>query len=352
MTQVVDHQLAVIQTVYDQLRMHGIWPSFNQIDRPLRRAGVDPVRTIQQMPDTLMPRSLGRISPGPDDSIHLTIQGIALAVGGMEDVDWFLRLLPWLAEKELNFEPEADGDKKHLWVSRAEIVNFLGLDDSSTAPRRVLAILNQERWGGNGSWSGNGYYRIYVDREVSRFAGVSSLDDYSAVLARIDEENNRPAFPIRIMNFDPMTQSLESDDDTFSQDIPPEDTFVTASVVLAIEESAADSEFECSKLIQLISELNENYASRNTYAAHTLLRAILDHIPPILGFKTFDQVANNYTWSRTDKQYMGRLRDFRSQGDDALHRPISPKMDLLRFDDLPSGTGLNVLLRECAEKLS
>jgi hypothetical protein len=355
-TEVDDQQKALIQVIYDQLRARGVWPSFDQIDRPLRRAGVDPVRTIRQMPDTLMPPNWGRIVPAPNDPMHLTIQGIALADGGMEDVNWFLRLLPWFADKELSFEPGAKDDEKQLWVTRAEIVRFLELDESSTAPSRVLAILNQERWGGSGSWSGNGDYKIYVAREVSRFAGVRSLDDYSAVLADLDRENKRSTPPVQMgsvmfTNLNPVTHSLEPEDGTFPQDVQSEDTFVTASVVQAIEEGAADSKFECSKLIQLISELNQNYANRNTYAAHTLLRAVLDHIPPILGFRTFDEVVNNYGWSRTDKQYMSRLRDFRAQGDDALHQPISPKLDLLRFDDLPSGAGLNVLLRECAENL-
>jgi hypothetical protein len=77
-----DQQRALIRVIYDQFRARGTWPTFDQIDRPLRRAGVDPVETIQQMPETLMPPNAGRIVPAPDDGVHLTILGIALADGG------------------------------------------------------------------------------------------------------------------------------------------------------------------------------------------------------------------------------------------------------------------------------
>jgi hypothetical protein len=47
--------------------------------------------------------------------------------------------------------------------------------------------------------------------------------------------------------------------------------------------------------------LNDNYSRGNAYAAHALLRAILDHIPPLLGCADFKAAANNHSWSRTDR---------------------------------------------------
>lgn len=103
------------------------------------------------------------------------------------------------------------------------------------------------------------------------------------------------------------------------------------------------------KLLRLIDELNDNWARGNVYAAHALLRAILDHIPPMLRCGSFAAVPSNYQWSRTDKVYMGKLLDFRTQADDALHRQISRKPDLLSLDDMPSRTWVNRLLQECAD---
>jgi hypothetical protein len=68
-------------------------------------------------------------------------------------------------------------------------------------------------------------------------------------------------------------------------------------------------QLDCTKLLKLISELNDNYSHGNAYTAHVLLRAILDHIPPMFGYKNFTAVVNNYPWSQTDKAYMRKLLD-------------------------------------------
>src|SRR5260370_11011973 len=105
------------------------------------------------------------------------------------------------------------------------------------------------------------------------------------------------------------------------------------------------------KLLRLIEELNENYARGSAYAAPAVLRALLDHIPPLLGCTNFTAVANNYPWSRTDKAYMRRLLDFKLQADDAMHRQISAKTDLLSLDDIPPRAWINRLLQECASSI-
>jgi hypothetical protein len=44
---------------------------------------------------------------------------------------------------------------------------------------------------------------------------------------------------------------------------------------------------DCGKLARLVAELNDNYSRGNAYATHALLRALLDHIPPLLGYPDF-----------------------------------------------------------------
>ena len=106
--------------------------------------------------------------------------------------------------------------------------------------------------------------------------------------------------------------------------------------------------FDHTKLLRLMAELDDNFARENAYAAHALLRAILDHIPPMLGCASFSAVANNYPWARTDKGYVRRLLDFRLQADDVLRRQISRYPDLLSLEDMPPRACLNRLLQECA----
>lgn len=105
--------------------------------------------------------------------------------------------------------------------------------------------------------------------------------------------------------------------------------------------------FNYKKLIRLLGELNSNFAAGYPYSSSMLIRAILDHIPPLLGRGSFEEVVDSYPWSRTDKEYMKRLLDFKNDADDALHRQISKDQDLLEMDNLPNSNRVNRLLQEC-----
>ena len=342
-------QRQLLQAVYDWFRRHGTWPKFGQIDRPLRKAGLDPVAVIKSTPRSLLPPfQAGRSAPQPNDVIHLTIQGIAACDGGSEDVDRFVRLLPWLAQQELDFEPGSGPGEDNLQVTSGEIKDFLRLpEDSGTSLSRLYEILNLERWGWNGSAINpeTGKWHVGVSREVARFSGAETLADYVSILTQRAEEERAPY---------PITHAAPKWNDlTGLTDGEPAagDTYVAASIIQLLEEKAELSAWKCDKLLQLIRELDDNYASKNAYATHTLLRAILDHVPPILGCKSFNEVASSYKWSRTDGAYMKHLQSFKAQGDDALHRPISEHADVLRFEDVPPGIWLNRLLQECAKRL-
>jgi hypothetical protein len=67
-------------------------------------------------------------------------------------------------------------------------------------------------------------------------------------------------------------------------------------------------------------------------------------------FLAFAGVVNNY--QEPDGQGLHEApADVQGAGDDALHRQISKKAEVLRFEDLPSGQWLNRLLQECAGHL-
>ena len=76
----------------------------------------------------------------------------------------------------------------------------------------------------------------------------------------------------------------------------PRGPYVDGQVIAAIKAYEPRDRFDRAKLLRLIDELNDNYLRGNTYAAHALLRAILDHIPPLLGGADFTAAANNYPW--------------------------------------------------------
>jgi len=107
--------------------------------------------------------------------------------------------------------------------------------------------------------------------------------------------------------------------------------------------------FNYKKLIGLINELNKNYIMSNPYSCLSLVRAITDHIPPLLGFGTFEELLNNYRGSKTDKNYLAKLFSDRPVSDDTLHRPISKSEDLIDMGNVPNKQFLNRLLQECLD---
>jgi hypothetical protein len=109
--------------------------------------------------------------------------------------------------------------------------------------------------------------------------------------------------------------------------------------------------WDCTKLLGLIQELDDNYREDNGYAAHALLRAILDHVPPLFAQSGFAGVVDSHSWSRTDRKYVRQLAAFRAQADDVLHRQISGSPDLLTVEDMPPRAAVNSFLRECARQL-
>ena len=70
--------------------------------------------------------------------------------------------------------------------------------------------------------------------------------------------------------------------------------------MIARIEAKEEGAFDWSKLLRLITEVNASYQRGSAYAVHALLRAILDHVPPLLGCGSFAAVVNNYRWSQTD----------------------------------------------------
>jgi hypothetical protein len=88
--------------------------------------------------------------------------------------------------------------------------------------------------------------------------------------------------------------------------------------------------WDFSKLVQLCVELNEVSGSgKANYATAMLVRAIVDHVPPIFGLKNFNQVADNYGGTSSFKGSMQHLnRSMRNIADGILHEQIRSKESL------------------------
>lgn len=128
----------------------------------------------------------------------------------------------------------------------------------------------------------------------------------------------------------------------------PTSLYIRDEIIEAIKQKK--DKFNYKKLLKLIGELNKNYLDSNVFSTLALIRAITDHIPPLLGYENFEELANNYKWGKTDRNYVFTLLRKRPISDDSLHRPISKSEDLIEVDNIPDKIFLNRLLQECIDK--
>jgi hypothetical protein len=109
--------------------------------------------------------------------------------------------------------------------------------------------------------------------------------------------------------------------------------------------------FDLSKLIKICNEINDNYRIENYISVGILVRAILDHIPPIFGKKSFTEIANNYG-TKSFRDVMLNLENFsRKVADSFLHTHIRKREGLPNATTIECKIGIDVLLGEINSEL-
>lgn len=112
--------------------------------------------------------------------------------------------------------------------------------------------------------------------------------------------------------------------------------------------SKVTGKFDFSKLCRLLSELNSSYRSKNIYACGMILRAIIDHVPPVFSYGTFHEVANSYAGGgKSFKEAMLSLSgSMRKISDGFLHTHIRSKESLPEEQQIRFHAELDLLLAE------
>jgi len=110
--------------------------------------------------------------------------------------------------------------------------------------------------------------------------------------------------------------------------------------------SISSNEFDFSKLIALCQELNWNYSIGNYLTVSMLSRAIIDHVPPVFGMKTFSEVANNYGGRSFKKNMLNLDKSLRNIADNYLHQIIRKKETLPNKTQIDFKNDFDVLLAE------
>jgi hypothetical protein len=108
-----------------------------------------------------------------------------------------------------------------------------------------------------------------------------------------------------------------------------------------------NQKFDFTRLIKLCEEINIAHQNNSFMSIAMVMRAIIDHIPPIFGVSSFGDVANNYSGSKSFKDSMKLLqRSLRSVADSHLHIQIRNKETLPTFTQVNFKSELDSLLSE------
>jgi hypothetical protein len=119
-------------------------------------------------------------------------------------------------------------------------------------------------------------------------------------------------------------------------------------------QAVESGEFDLTRLIKLCEELNDCYQSRDYHAIAMLVRTIIDHVPPVFGFESFDEVVNNDgKLSRSLREAIEKLNDsYRKIADRHLHDQIRSSESLPTQKQVDFSSELDFLLMEVERRLN
>jgi hypothetical protein len=121
---------------------------------------------------------------------------------------------------------------------------------------------------------------------------------------------------------------------------------------LAELRSLRKQQWDVTRLIRLCEELNSAHNNGCLMSVTMLVRAIVDHVPPIFECKSFTEVANNVTGAKSFKGSMEHLnQSLRNVADAYLHLQIRPRESLPAPSQVEFSADLDVLLAEVVRLL-
>ncbi|MEU5308757.1 hypothetical protein [Streptomyces sp. NPDC021562] len=213
------------------------------------------------------------------------------------------------------------------------------------------------------STSPDGEWEWRIQRNIVGYEGADSLEAYVAKTCEMVGKSNRSTvYPprsslgpftspdFRNVSFDDQVAVEASTGNPQPAENPSVETrgvYVKEAIITELEDLDSAGGLRTDKLVGLLRELNFNYANSQPLASNSLLRAVMDHVPPGFGFPigtTFATVVAQAKWGQSDKKYLKKLTDFRDQGDDVMHRQIDQRRSRIDMDDMPQAAAVNAML--------
>lgn len=116
--------------------------------------------------------------------------------------------------------------------------------------------------------------------------------------------------------------------------------------------SIESTQWDTKRLVRQLQELNIAHANEAHMSTAMLVRAIMDHVPPIFNVKNFSEVANNYPAPRSFSEQMKQLdTSLRKIADTHLHQPVRKAEVLPLAPQVDFRGALDVLLSEIVRLL-
>ena len=151
------------------------------------------------------------------------------------------------------------------------------------------------------------------------------------------------------MTFSPADRALTDEGKSSATTSGP---YVSDSRILQIA-SLKSQDYDFTRLVALLHELNSAARSNNYLSVAFLVRAVIDHIPPIFGLRTFIEVVNNYKASVSLKRHMEHLqKSLRNVADAYLHETIRNREELPHFSQVDFRSALDHVLGEVTRVLT
>ncbi|MER7921831.1 MULTISPECIES: hypothetical protein [unclassified Streptomyces] len=378
-----DAQLTLLKVMAEPFLKDGQWPFWRYVDGMMDHLGYDDAeQVLKSLP---VVGSTGPIGASygltwydrarlADDSRPALTAAAGLHSPELRHFfgDNFISVLQYLIKHQRAIVPSPDQSEDTYVNSEQFKRDFPAVTDEFVAAlpgvfeREPVLRRGYRPWGSDpGSW------QFLLHKWLKEYRGVDDLSGYVERVSELTMAANNitiPASPLPAMasvfgssggrlsleeRFSgglPTVTGAVSPRTVLPSEEPPQ--YINEELIKELEGTQGQTKWSLDKLLKLLRELNDCYAEDRPYACHALVRAVIDHVPPILGQTSFESAISSYKWTRTDKKYMARLLDFKTQADDVLHRHIRTSKDVISMHDLvPLGSHVNALLRECIDKL-
>lgn len=112
------------------------------------------------------------------------------------------------------------------------------------------------------------------------------------------------------------------------------------------------SDFDFQRLVRIAEELNDSFQRGNYLAVIALLRTLINHVPPILSFKSFKEVEANYACGKSLKENFTHLQSsLKNIADRHLHQTIRKNEALPNKAQVNFQADIDALLEEVVRVL-